>query len=105
MKKVLLALGLLALLVRPASAETVTIDHQDHGHSAPLTATVHDPEFDNKDMKVGFKADAPSLVQLTTNTFVGAEVSAFDNRDMVFHQSLNDNEVVALVKVTYTGTL
>lgn len=46
MKRFILSIALLAFLAVPAFAETVTIQHKDHGNDKPLTATVHDKTED-----------------------------------------------------------
>lgn len=50
----------------------------------------------------GIKADLPYLIQLNDHNFIGLEASASDDRDLVFHQSMDENDVTAYIKYTNT---
>ena len=75
MKKLITLVVLFVLLwTFPVFAETVAIEHQDHGNSVPLEATVHD-HLDSHTV-AGAKIDMPYLIglkQISPDLFLGVE--------------------------------
>ena len=97
MKKFMATLAIV-LMASPAFAHSVPAP-------TPTPAVNYVDSDDSDGLAVGFGFDAPKLIQISTNNFIGAEAWATDNRSKVFHQTMNENDVTALVKWVYTGTL
>ena len=99
MKNALMVMALIGLMASPVMAHTPP-------PTPPVSPTVINNEINDSDgLAVGFGFDAPKLIQITENNFIGAEAWGTDNRSKVFHQTMNENDVTALVKWVYTGTL
>jgi len=108
-KAIVLALVLvLALVVVPAFAETVTTSGERHyAH----TVTVHDatviPQVQEIHNVVGAKIDAPNLVGLTKNLSLGFEGGKDIIQNAFYPDADNlldgDTGYFAYAKVTYTG--
>ena len=96
MKKLMATLAIV-LMASPAFAHSVPAP-------TPTPAINYADLNDSDGLAVGFGFDAPKLIQVTENNFIGAETWATDHRSKVFHQTMNENDVTALVKWSYFGT-
>ena len=68
-----------------------------------LLGLMASPVLAGDNLDGGIKADLPYLIQLNDHNFIGLEASASDDRDLVFHQSLDNNDISAYIKYTYVG--
>ena len=60
----------------PIFAETVTIEHTDHGEDAPLTVTVDDPDHIDKESNWTFNTGAEWEGFLTFTDHLRADIAA-----------------------------
>lgn len=111
MKKTLVLVVLFMLVVVfPVFAEVVEIEHQDHGSSVPLEATVHD-HLDSHTV-AGVKIDMPYLIglkQISSDLFLGIEAGK-DLLNDPFHPDTrsyfeDDKGGFVYAKVTFVGCL
>lgn len=89
----LLTLLIATLSYVNVSAETVTINHLDHGKSVPLEATVHDPVVVDQDDYEAFDY----------GLYLDLEYGLTENLDIGVHNTweVNRQELTSLVGATY----
>jgi len=108
MKKLVLIVGLslvVCLIGTKSYAETIQYfdgdKHRHHNHDTIRELTIHDKAIvpENSDNEIGVKADAPYLVKVKEDWFIGVE-GGKDLEDADINEGW-----FAFLKVTFTGTI